>query len=137
MLGRKEISELIPHDGNMVLLDSVTDWSETQIVCSTTSHLQTDNPLRRGGRLSAVCGVEYGAQAMAVHGGLITGKGRLGFLTSLRNVRLNVERLDDLGGELIVKAEMIHRVSNAFAYNFSLSIDRSELVGGRATVFVK
>ena len=36
-----------------------------------SSHRAADNPLRAHGRLGAACGIEYAAQAMAVHGALL------------------------------------------------------------------
>src|SRR5439155_1324583 len=79
-----------------------------------------DNPLRLHGRLGAACGIEYAAQAMAVHGALIAASAPLastvatsvrgsigssvGYLASVRNVSLRVERLDDLEADLIAAA---------------------------------
>ena len=65
MLSRAHILELIPHQGTMCLLDEVTEWSERAITCRTRSHLTPDNPLRRDGRVSGLCGIEYGLQAAA------------------------------------------------------------------------
>ena len=136
MLGRAEIARLIPHKGAMVLLDTVENWTDSRIVCATQSHRRADNPLRRDGRLSAICGVEYGAQAMAVHGGLIGGKHKSGYLASLRNVFLHVDWLDDVETAISVTADLVHLDTSAFVYDFSLAGDGSELVSGRATVFV-
>ena len=62
MLSRDRIVELIPHQGTMCLLDEVTEWSERAISCRTRSHLAPDNPLRRDGRVTGLCGIEYGLQ---------------------------------------------------------------------------
>ena len=62
MVTRQRILELIPHQGAMCLLESALSWSATEITCVTRSHLSPDNPLRRGGRLHPVCGIEYGLQ---------------------------------------------------------------------------
>ena len=74
-MGRADIAALIPHAGAMCLLDAVLSWDRTSIACTASSHRAIDNPLAAEGRLDAVCGVEYAAQAMAVHGGL-AGDGR-------------------------------------------------------------
>ena len=74
LLGRPGIDRLIPHCGAMVLLDQVISYDEKSILCTTLSHRRIDNPLRRDGKLPAVCGAEYGAQAAAVHGPLVTGQ---------------------------------------------------------------
>ena len=49
------------------------DWNAERISCVSRSHRAADNPLRAGGRLGIACGIEYAAQAMAVHGALIAG----------------------------------------------------------------
>ena len=62
---------LIPHQGAMCLLDDVVAWDDQRIHARSDSHRRDDNPLRSDGRLRAVHLCEYGAQAMAVHGGLV------------------------------------------------------------------
>ena len=71
LLQQADIARRIPHQGRMCLLDAVTEWDGAHIVCQASSHRASDNPLRAEGRLGAACGVEYAAQAMAVHGALL------------------------------------------------------------------
>ena len=61
----------IPHKGRMCLLDDVLSWDRSRIRCRSAQHRTPDNPLRAHGRLGAACGIEYAAQAMAVHGALL------------------------------------------------------------------
>ncbi|WP_434735515.1 hypothetical protein [Candidatus Accumulibacter necessarius] len=90
-----------------------TRWSTGRpavITCRASSHTDPANPLRAEGRLGAASGIEYAAQAMAVHGALLAEASeppRQGYLTSLRGVTLHVARLDDLPGELKVRAERL------------------------------
>ena len=131
------IAARIPHHGDMCLLDAVVDWSETAISCRATSHADPANPLRAADRLGAANGIEYAAQAMAVHGALLAGssdKPRQGYLTSVRSVSLHVARLDNLAGELSVQAERLSGDSNHILYQFSLSHDGHCLLEGRAAV---
>jgi predicted hotdog family 3-hydroxylacyl-ACP dehydratase len=95
-LDRRAIMALIPHQGAMCLLDGARRWSGAEIDCRAVSHLDPANPLRRDGRLAAVCGVEYGMQAAALHGAL-TGDGRPkpGYIAVLRGLAFHVDRLDD------------------------------------------
>ncbi len=67
---------LIPHQGAMCLLDRVVEWDKDRVLLATATHRAADNPLRLDGRLRAVHLCEYGAQAMAVHGGLSAQCGR-------------------------------------------------------------
>jgi len=138
-LDRDELARLIPHQGRMCLLDGVIEYDTTTIVCATTSHRRLDNPLRRRGRLGALCGLEYAAQAVAVHGGLSAAaaqtRAKPGLLAGTREIRLAVERLDDIGSDLIVRAEQLIAGGDALLYAFALSADEKILLEGRLSIF--
>ncbi|MBV8741496.1 MAG: hypothetical protein JOZ12_06890, partial [Sinobacteraceae bacterium] len=70
-LTREWIESHIPHRGTMCLLEEVLSWDATHAQCRSSTHRRADNPLRAYDRLGAACGVEYAAQAMAVHGALM------------------------------------------------------------------
>lgn len=121
----------------MCLLDTVLEWSETAITCRAISHTQPNNPLRAAGRLGAANGIEYAAQAMAIHGALLANSDdqpRQGYLTSVRSVQLHVARLDDLPGELTVQAERLSGDANNILYQFAVSHAGCCLLEGRAAV---
>ena len=121
----------------MCLLDAVLEWSETAITCRATSHTQPNNPLRAAGRLGAANGIEYAAQAMAIHGALLANSDdqpRQGYLTSVRSVQLHVARLDDLPDELTVQAERLSGDANNILYQFAVSHAECCLLEGRAAV---
>ena len=136
-LSRAEIAELIPHAGAMCLLDEVLDWDASRIRCMSRSHRDAANPLRVNGYLPALCGVEYAAQAMAVHGGLAgaaRSKPRAGYLASLRDVACRRSRLDDLDGDLVVEAELEASDGSRVIYSFTLRVGAVEVLSGRAAV---
>lgn len=134
-LGRDWIAAHLPHRDAMCLLDGVLEWDERHVLCRASSHRDALNPLRVARQLPAACGIEYGAQAMAVHGALLTrGRLRPGMLASVRSVRLQVARLDDVAGELRVTAERLSAEDEHILYRFSVACDTGELLGGRATV---
>jgi predicted hotdog family 3-hydroxylacyl-ACP dehydratase len=136
-LTRAEIAGLIPHAGAMCLLDGVEQWDGNRIRCMSRSHRNVDNPLRLEGRLPAVCGIEYAAQAMAVHGGLAgktAGRPRAGYLASLRDVVYRRGRLDDLEGDLVVEAERIAGDGAQVIYRFKLRVGAIEVLSGQALV---
>jgi predicted hotdog family 3-hydroxylacyl-ACP dehydratase len=136
-LTRAEIAGLIPHAGAMCLLDGVVHWDENRIRCVSRSHLDAGNPLRAGGRLPAVCGIEYAAQAMATHGGLAgstRGRPRAGYLASLRDVVCRRDRLDDLDGDLVVDAERVLGDEGRVIYEFKVWVGETEVLSGRAAV---
>jgi predicted hotdog family 3-hydroxylacyl-ACP dehydratase len=129
---------LIPHRGSMCLLDEVVAWDEGTIHARAVSHTREDNPLRSDGRLRAIHLCEYGAQAMAVHGGLCAraagGSASPGFLVSLRAVQLAVARIDDLAGALDVHAEKLIGDDTGWQYAFRVEHDGRVLAQGRAAV---
>jgi predicted hotdog family 3-hydroxylacyl-ACP dehydratase len=131
------IAGLIPHTGAMCLLDAVLEWDQTKIRCCSRSHNDPDNPLRSGGSLTALCAIEYAAQAMAVHGGLagnVASRPKAGYLASLRDVKCSRWRLADLTDELIVDAEQIMGDETRVVYRFIVKVGDVEVVSGRATV---
>ena len=137
-LDRAWIARHIPHQGSMCLLDHVEAWDAQGIRCRAGSHRATDNPLRAHGRLGAACGIEYAAQAMAVHGALQAPQGsagaRAGYLVSVRGVQLHVFRLDDIAEDLLVEATCVTRSENNILYQFSISAAGRRLLDGRAAV---
>jgi len=138
MIVKADWEYLIPHRGAMSLLDSVVDWDDTRIHLTATSHAHTDNPLRSDGRLRAVHLCEYGAQAMAVHGGLLAQReGKVaapGLLVSLRSVRLHVARVDELPGPLDVHAIKLLDGGASWQYAFRVEHRGQVLAEGRAAV---
>lgn len=144
VLDRDAIARRIPHQGRMCLLDSVLEWNPNSISCQSHSHLALDHPLRANGRLGAACGVEYAAQAMAVHGSLVAQEAaadgaigpspRAGYLASMRSVVLHVERLDTVASPLLVRAERISGDANTVLYSFTVQAGGQILLSGRAAV---
>jgi predicted hotdog family 3-hydroxylacyl-ACP dehydratase len=120
----------------MCLLARIVRSDEREIVCAATSHRSPDNPLRRGGQLAALHLAEYGAQAMAVHGGLAdpAAKDRGGMLVAIRDLALEVDRLDDIAGELTISATRLVANADGQIYSFSVSGDGRELARGRVSV---
>ncbi len=141
-MNRAWIEARIPHQGRMCLLDEVIAWSAHHIRCSTGTHRALDNPLRSHDRLGIACGIEYAAQAMALHGALASAApganaaaaSRVGLLASVRDVRLHVLRLDDIESDLF--CEVTHLAGDNFTamYEFALRDKDKPLLGGRASV---
>ncbi|WP_373377056.1 hydroxymyristoyl-ACP dehydratase [Cupriavidus nantongensis] len=142
---RAWIAARIPHQGSMCLLDGVVAWDAASIRCTATSHTHAENPLRAQDRLAAVCGIEYAAQAMAVHGALLAEaaqaggapqRPRTGYLASVRKLVLQVERLDDIAAPLEVSAERISGEGATVLYAFAVSAAERMLLSGRAAVIL-
>jgi predicted hotdog family 3-hydroxylacyl-ACP dehydratase len=141
-LDRQWIQSHIPHQGTMCLLDEVLTWNATRVQCRSSTHRDATNPLRAYDRLAAVCGIEYAAQAMAVHGALIASRitaspkseAIVGYLASVRNVVLYADRLDDVGTDLVATAERVTGDERTVLYDFSVSGNERILLAGRATI---
>jgi len=131
---------LIPHRGAMCLLDEVIGWDAAHIHARTQSHRAATNPLRSDGRLRSVHLCEYGAQAMALHGGLLAQRDGAvaapGLLVSLRAVRLQRARVDDLPDALDVHAEQLLAAAGGWQYAFEIACAGATLATGRAAVML-
>lgn len=138
MRGREAIAALVPHQGLMCLWDEVVQWDAQRIILRSTGHLDDAHPLRSHGRLRAVHLCEYGAQAMAVHGGLLGQASgapvRPGVLVALRGVVLHVDALDDLSGALEAQAEVLMQGADSQQYAFRIHHAGTLLAEGRASV---
>jgi predicted hotdog family 3-hydroxylacyl-ACP dehydratase len=136
MLGRAEIAARIPHGGRMCLLDRVLDWDATHIRCATASHRDIGNPLREPDGLPVWAGIEYAAQAVAVHGALLrdSRQPRSGVLGKLRKVRPGCEWLDRVASELELSAELLHRDPAGGIYAFAARGDGALLLQGQFTL---
>jgi predicted hotdog family 3-hydroxylacyl-ACP dehydratase len=138
MTAADDIRSLIPHGGSMCLLERIVAWNERSVSLATSTHASTGNPLRRDGRLHAIHLCEYGAQAMAAHGGLLargTGRGATsGMLVSLRDVVLSADFVESLPGELVIEAEILQVTAGSRQYAFRVTHGATELIRGRAAV---
>lgn len=137
LIDRHRIAELIPHSGRMCLLDSASRWDDESIACLATSHRRDDNPLRREGRLGAVCALEYAAQAMALHGALTAAGHRRaagGLLAAARDLVLHRERLDDADPTLCIEARRVQGEASRVIYEFRVWDGRGTIAQGRAAV---
>ncbi len=139
-LNAAQIARLIPHQGDMCLLAGVTQYDPQSITCRATSHRLVTNPLRENGLLHAICGVEYAAQAMAIHGSLISGQSdkppRGGRLAGVRSLDLKVHRLDDIEVDLEINATQVMGDNNSMVYEFTVAAAGRHLLNGKATVIV-
>lgn len=120
-LDRDGIAARIPHRGDMCLLDRLEGWDAHTIRCTTARHADPANPLRTATGLMSACAIEFAAQAMALHGGLLAMPGEVpsaGFIASTRHVRLHASRLDDRPAPLHLQAERLSGDAKQVMYAF-------------------
>jgi predicted hotdog family 3-hydroxylacyl-ACP dehydratase len=131
----RDIRELVPHAGAMCLLERIVSADADSVVCSTATHRSEANPLRHDGRLAALHLAEYGAQAMAVHGGLKDpASRRAGMLVAVRDLKLHVARIDDVEGEILIEAKRLLANAGGLVYSFVARAAGRELAAGRVSV---
>ena len=140
-LDRAAILALVPHQGAMCLWDEVRAWDAGSIRVAAHNHRDPKHPLRAGGCLRAIHLCEYGAQAMAVHGGLRArasgGRAKPGLLVALRGVELQVARIDNLPHALECVAEMLTDGEAGWQYAFRITHADDLLAEGRAAVMLQ
>ncbi len=138
MIDHEALCQLIPHDGKMCLLDKVLHWDQDNIHCQSNSHQSASNPLRDERGLAAIHAVEYAAQAMAVHGGLLAREQgneiEPGYVVALKDVQLHRRWLHDLNVALDVHALALTQSAAAMIYRFQVVAGEHEIAVGRITV---
>jgi predicted hotdog family 3-hydroxylacyl-ACP dehydratase len=137
--GREDIMRMIPHAGEMCLLDEILDWDADFLRCRSGCAGRAENPLRRlDGSLGMACGIEIAGQAMAAHGWLTGDADKpplAGMLVSVRDVELAGGLLN--AAALMIEVERLMGDTNGASYRFSVSGDSGKLLGGRATVLIR
>ena len=127
--------DLIPHEGSMVLIDQVDDWDLNKISCSSRSHLLSNNPLIVNNSLSSIHLIEYGAQAMAIHRGLLTGESLQGFLAAVRDAKFFIDNLDNVHGALYIQAIFELKINDNVVYTINVTDENNApLLEARASV---
>jgi len=140
MIDRETLLGLVPHQGAMCLWDRVLEWDAAHIRLASATHRDPAHPLRGPLGLRAVHLCEYGAQAMAVHGGLRARAAGLpvrpGMLVALRGVQLHVAYVDAFDGELTGEAEALAEGADSQQYAFRILHGDRLLAEGRAAVML-
>lgn len=135
---RDELCRLIPHAADMCLLDKVLHWDQSNIHCQASSHRSPNHPLREPRGLASVHAIEYAAQTMAVHGGLLIleqgGSPSPGYVVALKQVRLHVRWLHDIPDILHIQAQALLQSSAAMIYRFHVNAAGNAIAEGRITV---
>jgi predicted hotdog family 3-hydroxylacyl-ACP dehydratase len=125
----------------MCLLDEVVEWHDDSIVCISNTHRDPMNPLRRDGQLSALHAFEYGAQAVAVHGGLRARSAGAtappGYLAALRDAHLHVIRMDDVDSPLRIHADRLFGDTGNAVYECRIFAGDVLLANGRVTIILR
>jgi predicted hotdog family 3-hydroxylacyl-ACP dehydratase len=139
VFNNSKLCELIPHSGKMCLIDSVKKWDDESIICVTQTHRNHNNPLLSSGTLPVSALIEYGAQAMAIHGALVADKlgekMQEGYLAALKDVNFfNNLEINKITSPLIIQATRKFVSQGNMIYEFLVTSEGDNLISGRATV---
>lgn len=143
MLSKVDIEALIPHADGMCLLEKVVSYSGDEIICQTQSLLDENNPLKTDGQLSKMHLIEYGAQAIAIHGGLMEQqdasnseadtKPKIGYIAMVKSVKWG--DFNPQTSFLEIKATQIMADEMTKLYEFDVSdTEQHSVCSGRVMV---
>jgi predicted hotdog family 3-hydroxylacyl-ACP dehydratase len=118
----------------MLLIDTVKCWTSTRITTTSYSHKNPNNPLCLKGSLSSLHLIEYGAQSIAIHCGLLTHKAQEGFLATVKNAHFYVKTLHDLHSELLIESIAEHQSPQGAVYQLKIQADNLLLFTAQTTV---
>jgi predicted hotdog family 3-hydroxylacyl-ACP dehydratase len=141
-IGNAQIRSMIPHSGPMCLLERVTKWDALSIECEAINHSDVSHPLAVAGKLGCLAAIEYGAQAVAIHGGLTSSEAnrsdqpRVGFLASVRDVQCLVATLHQFSVPLKVTAVQQMAEATRAIYDFQVHAGEILCATGRAAIVI-
>lgn len=119
------ITDLLPHDPPMVLLDAVRDFTDTTIDCRVV--IRDEAPFVEDGKVAALVSLEYMAQAAGVLLGVAayseSGAIKRGLLLGCRELRLEVGHFA-VGDELGIHAK--HVWGSEGMANFECTVTRGD-----------
>lgn len=136
MLVHTALAARLPHAGRMCLLDRVLHWDHRSIGCVAVSHRDVDNPLRDAGGLSTLAGVEYAAQAAALHGALLNDElvPRNGVLAALKNVTVRCPWLHNVAEEIVVETILQYSDPAGGIFTFAVFAREDRVLSGQFTL---
>ena len=140
LMDKQTIEQLIPHAGTMVLLDEVIHYDEHSLRATTKTHRDVNHPLRHEGQLLTLNLIEYAAQAMAVHLGVMASDAQHsagGYLVQATAVKLYRQLLDEVIGMITIEVTRAQVGIHGGVYLFSAREREDKLACGRLSVFFK
>ena len=149
---REEISIYLPHKGTMMLIDKIESFTENEIIAKSINHLDINHPLLKENRLGLAIGIEYAAQASAIHSRInaevniqnidkhlpnvqtslapiIPGK-----LVSVREINCFSKYLNIPKTSLIISAKQEQVSAQALIYSFLVANENQKLISGRLMI---
>ena len=120
------LEDILPHRGNMLLIDDIVEVDETHAV--TTSIIKESYPLTAKNGAQPLLMVEFAAQTAGVCNGLVRIKAKgedsskMGWLVGIKRAQLYVESIP-LGATVLTRSENIHNYDNLREVSAVLHMD--------------
>lgn len=127
-----KIGRHLPHAGRMVLIERVIFSNASTIRCLCHDPRDPLHPLRQGGILPVTAGIEYAAQAAALHAasGRQSNRPATGHLAILQNIQWSTDRLDLIDSDIEIIADQVSALPIGLHYRFCLNAGEHELMAG-------
>lgn len=120
----EQVAPLLPHSGDMVLLDRISDFGEDFLIAET--EIRSDNILIKQGKLATFAGIEIMAQGVAAWSGclaiLADEPVRLCYLLGTRKLHIYTQEIP-VGSKLQIKIKMSIQDNTGFGVFDSQLID--------------
>lgn len=124
------------------MISRVQAVDASSISCLAENHADPLHPLRHAGCLPIAAGIEYGAQAVALHSILCAraaepgsmAKPPAGYLAVLRDVRWYQDRLDQEPEPLEITANRLTELASGLHYRFALEACGKSLIKGELII---
>ncbi|HEY8538504.1 MAG TPA: hypothetical protein VIL28_06530 [Steroidobacteraceae bacterium] len=108
------MTEVLPHEGRMLLIDELLDATEDQVVCGVT--IRSDSMFCDGDKgVPAWVGLEYMAQTVSAYSGIDEARRgmrpSIGLLLGSRSYKSEVDHFP-IGAKLRIEAQLLFRDEN-------------------------
>ena len=132
-----DIADLIPHSGQMILLDAIDDYGENWL--QTTVSISNHSTFYKDGGVSSVYALEYMAQTIAALAGLKNIENgeavKIGFITGCRKFKVETDKFI-VGQKLLVRAEEYFNDGNILSFDCWVT-EGKLLASARINVYVQ
>jgi len=122
------VAELVPHAENMLLLDKVIEYDEESLVAEVV--VRGDGLFNEGDKVPVWVGIEYMAQTIAAHGGMmrvLAGEPiQLGFLLGTRRFNCNISSFT-VGDKLTVSVNRLMEDQGLGVFNCHIKGDSIDI----------
>lgn len=141
---RKDLSALIPHGENMVLVDQVLEWNEDNIHCSSNAHHIGHNYFIESEGLPANLLIEICAQTAAIHSALGAQQKETrkqafdhsgpAYLAQVKNVTIASNWIKNTESSMHIKSNRLLNSGNGAIYETEITLNDALIFSAQLTL---